>query len=134
MYSAYAPCGKQTHHTRDVSFNVKSNLDLEDLNQKIRNVDSEMSNCQYKLDRIKKRIPFGILIGVVFAFLFPYLPGRRGRRPMIETWEYSNAVIFSAVIFAIIYPIGYVIGKNKLEKKLRELKLKKHLIEKELQK
>ncbi|PXX30689.1 hypothetical protein C7972_102318 [Arenibacter sp. ARW7G5Y1] len=35
---------------------------------------------------------------------------------MIETWEYSNAVLFSAVIFIIIYPIGYVIGKNKLEK------------------
>jgi len=83
---------------------------------------------------MKKRIPLGILIGVVFALLFPYLPGRRGRRPMIETWEYSNAVIFSAVIFAIVYPIGYVIGKNKLEKKLRELKLKKHLIEKEQRK
>ena len=91
-----------------------------------------MSDCQNKLDRMKKRIPLGILICIALAFLFPYLPGRRGRRPMIETWDYNNAVIFSAVIFAIIYPIGYTIGKNKLEKKLRELKLKKHLFEKEL--
>ena len=83
---------------------------------------------------MKKQIPIRILIGVIFAFLFPYLPGRSGRRPMIETWEYSNAVIFSAVIFAIIYSIGYSIGKSKLEKQLRELKLKKHLIEKEQRK
>ncbi|MCR8668055.1 hypothetical protein NO995_10205 [Aestuariibaculum sp. M13] len=80
---------------------------------------------------MKKRIPLGILIGIGFSFLFPYLPGKHGRRPLIETWDYHNAVIFGAVIFAVIYPIGYSIGKNKLEKKLRGLKLKKHLIEKE---
>lgn len=90
-----------------------------------------MLDCRNKLDRMKKRIPLGILMGIVFSFLFPYLPGRRGRRPMIETWDYHNAVIFSAIIFAIIYPIGYSMGKNKIEKKMRELKLKKHLIEKE---
>ena len=93
-----------------------------------------MLDCRNKLDRMKKRIPLGILIGFIFSFLFPYLPGRRGRRPMIETWDYHNAVIFSAIIFAILYPIGYSMGKNKLEKKLRELKLEKHLIEKEISK
>ena len=105
---------------------------MDNLNDRIRNVVFEMSDCQNKLDRMKKRIPLGIVIGIVFAFLFPYLPGRRGRRPMIESWEYNNAVIFSAVIFIIIYPIGYQIGKSKLQKKIRELKLKKHLIENEL--
>jgi hypothetical protein len=80
---------------------------------------------------MKKRIPWAILGGIGFALLFPFLPGRRGRRPMIENWEYHNAVIFSAVIFAIVYPIGFTMGKNQTEKKLRELKLKKHLIEKE---
>ena len=49
-----------------------------------------------------------------------------------DSFEYNNAVIFSALIFIIVYPIGYQIGKNKLQKKIRELKLKKHLIEKEL--
>jgi len=75
-------------------------------------------------------IPLGILIGIAFSFLFPYLPGSRGRRPMIEAWEYQNAVIFSAIIFIIAYSIGYLLKKEKLEKKLRELKLKKYLIEK----
>lgn len=72
-----------------------------------------------------------ILGGIGFAILFPFLPGRRGRRPMIENWEYDNAVIFSTIIFVIIYPIAYTMGENQTEKKLRELKLKKHLIEKE---
>jgi len=107
---------------------------LENWNDHIRNVDSEILNCRNKLDKMKKRIPLGIIIGIAFSLLFPYLPGKRGRRPMIETWEYHNAVIFSAIIFIIIYPIGYTMGKSKLEKKLRELKLKKHLTEKEQRK
>ncbi|QSS96686.1 hypothetical protein [Psychroflexus sp. ALD_RP9] len=99
-------------------------------NNQIENVDYEIQRCQNKLVRIKKMIPLGILIGIVFSLLFPYLPGRRGRRPMIETWEYQNAVIFSAIIFIVAYLIGYLFKKDKLEKKIRELKLKRHLIEK----
>ncbi|MFS4456821.1 hypothetical protein [Maribacter sp. 2304DJ31-5] len=68
---------------------------------------------------MKKRIPWGILGGIAFVFIFPFLPGRRGRRPMIESWEYHNVVIFSAILYVIVYPIGYVIGKNKIEKRLR---------------
>lgn len=99
--------------------------------KRVQEVDSEILGCQHKLDRMEKQIPWAILGGIGFSLVFPFLPGRRGRKPMIENWEYPNAVLFSAIIFAIIYPIGYSIGKNKTEKKLRELKLKKYLIEKE---
>ncbi|MGY0393280.1 hypothetical protein ACW5R3_12065 [Bizionia sp. KMM 8389] len=105
---------------------------MKEIKDRIKNVESEMLDCRKKLDRMKKRIPLGIILGLGFSLLFPYLPGKRGRSPMIETWEYQNAVLFSAAFYAITYPIGYSIGKNKLEKKLRELKLKKHLIEKEI--
>jgi len=104
---------------------------LKEIKERIKNVESEMLDCRNKLNQMKKRIPLGILIGIGLSFLFPYLPGRHGERPMIETWGYHNAVIFCAIIITIVYPIGYIIGKNKIEKKLRELKLKKHLIEKE---
>lgn len=103
---------------------------MNDKEEQIRNVESEILNCKNKLGRMKKRIPLAILGGIGFALLFPFMPGLRGRRPMIENWEYDNAVIFSAVIFAIVYPIAYTMGKNQTEKKMRELKLKKHLIEK----
>lgn len=99
--------------------------------KEIENINAEIINYQDKLKRMQKKIPWGIFGGFVFSFLFPFIPGRRGRRPMIENWEYQNAVLFCAIIYIIIYPIGYIMGKNKAEKKLRALKLKKYLIEKE---
>ncbi len=105
---------------------------MEDIHQRINHVNAEMSRYQNQLYGMKKRIPVLILIGTVFAFLFPYLPGRYGRPAMVDTWGYSNAVIFNAVIFAIVYLIGYSMRKNEIEKKLRELKLEKYLIEKDL--
>lgn len=107
----------------------RNNALIED--KEIENINAEIRNCQDKLKRMQKKIPWGILGGIIFSFLFPFIPGLRGRRPMIENWEYQNAVLFCAIIYIIIYPIGYTKGKNKAEKKLRELKLKKYLIEKE---
>lgn len=99
--------------------------------ERIIQVEFEISSCQNKLNNMKKRIPWAILMGVLFALLFPFLPGSRGSRPIIENWEYHHALLFCAIIFVVVYPIAYTIGKTKLEKKLKELKLKKHLIEKE---
>jgi len=89
-------------------------------NNQIENIDSEINNCQNKLKRLRKKVPWGILGRIVFSFLFPFIPGRRGRRPMIESWDYHNAVMFCALVYVIVYPIGYTMGKNKLEKRLRE--------------
>ena len=80
---------------------------------------------------MKKRIPIGILIGIAMSLIFPFLPRKHGRQPLIETWEYSHAVLYIAVIVAIFYPISYAMGKEKIEKEIRELKLSKHLLEKE---
>ena len=102
------------------------------IKDQIKDTESEMRTCQYKLDRMKKRIPFAILVGIAFVLLVPFVPGRRGRRPSIETWGYTNAVIFASVVFVFMYVISYVMKKSELEKKLRELKLKKHLLEKRL--
>lgn len=92
-------------------------LELGNLNQQLKNVDAEIQDCQNKLERMKKRIPLTIFICVVFALVFPFLPGSRGRRPMIETMEYTEAIVFLAIVFSIIYPISYLIKNNKLQKK-----------------
>ncbi|XLS30834.1 hypothetical protein ACJD0Z_08370 [Flavobacteriaceae bacterium M23B6Z8] len=65
---------------------------------------------------MKKQIPLAILGGIGFALLFPFLPGRRGRGPMIENWECVNAVIFCAALFAITYPIAFTMRKKQTEK------------------
>ncbi|WP_420574001.1 hypothetical protein [Kordia sp.] len=106
---------------------------MKELNDEIKNIESEMLECRNALIRMKKRIPLGILACIGFCFIFPYLPGRRGRKPMIETWGYQNAVLFGVVIFPIVCAVCYIMAKSKLEKKLRELKLKKYLAEKEIE-
>ncbi|NQX81900.1 MAG: hypothetical protein HRT66_07905 [Flavobacteriaceae bacterium] len=93
------------------------------------NVDSQISICHNKLIKKRNKIPLGIVIGIVFSFIFPYIPGRHGRKPMLEDFGYENSVVFCVVFYAIIYLIGYATDKSKLEKELRELKFKKYLIE-----
>ena len=100
-------------------------------NDQIRNVNCEILDCKKKLMRLRKMIPVGILMVIGFSLLIPYIPNKSNRIPMIDTWGYQNAVIFSAVICFIVYLVSYSVAKNKLEKDLRELKLKKHLIEKD---
>ena len=50
---------------------------------------------------------------------------------MIEHWDYENALIFVVIVFIITYLIAYSWRKNKITKRHRELKLKKHLLEKQ---
>lgn len=109
----------------------KKKSKVEPLKDRIKTINAEMLKCQHKLDRMKKLIPLALLVGIIFSFTLPFIP-TRGRKPMTETWVYTNAVIFSAFLYAIIYPASYIIGKQRLKKKLRELKLEKHLLEKEL--
>ena len=106
---------------------------MEELNDQIKIVEAEILECRNKLNRKKKRIPLLIFIGIALSFIFPYLPGRRGRRPMIEFWEYHYAVLFCAVIIASVLAISYSMDKTKLEKNLRALKLRKYLIEQKRQ-
>ncbi len=97
----------------------------------IEEVTLEMSETKRKLKELPKRAIKEIIILTFLAITFPFLPGRRGRKPMIENWEYGNALVFVSILFAFVYLISYFWRKDKLEKRIRELKLKEYLIQKQ---
>lgn len=92
----------------------------------------EYDQCLADISKLKKRIPYYIGVAFILPFLFPFLPGRRGRVPLIDRMEYHEAVIFGFVIMAITLSIAYGFKKENLKKNLRALQVKKHLAEKEL--
>ena len=97
----------------------------------LEDVKLEISKTKNRLSNLPKNIPKEVFMLVGFAVVFPFIPGKRGRKPIIENWEYSHSLIFVSIIFTIIYIITYHWRKDKLEKRARDLKLKQHLLEKE---
>lgn len=85
--------------------------------KRIENIDSKILKGERVIKKFKKNRPFAIGGGVVFSFIYPYIPGRHGCKPMIETWDYANAVGFMLVLYFAIYLIAYfyLIDKNKQE-------------------
>ena len=102
------------------------------MDERIKKVDAEMQNNRKRLKAMRKKIPLGIASGIAISFVLPYVPGRSGNGTPEENWGYLNSVIVFIIIFFIIYLWGYQKQKEKLEKEMRALKLKKHLIEEEI--
>ena len=90
---------------------------MTDKQKEIEDIRARGLKAKNSIKKLKKNVPFAIGGGLIFSFIFPYIPGRRGRKPLIETWEYTNAVIFSLILFFTIYLFSYfyLIDKNKKE-------------------
>jgi hypothetical protein len=97
--------------------------------KRIEEIDSKILKAEKFIKKFKKNIPFAVGGGFIFSFIYPYIPGRRGRKPMIETWEYSNAVMFMLVIYFGIYLISYFFLIDKNKKEIESLKRTKISIE-----
>ncbi|MEP2935742.1 MAG: hypothetical protein ABJM06_14985 [Gilvibacter sp.] len=104
---------------------------MSNLDQQTRIVESEILACQTKLQRMKMQIPWVILSGVAFSFIAPFIPRRRSQITFVEEYGYSFAVILFAIMYGIVYLIFFNAVIDKTKKRLRKLKLKKHLLEKE---
>jgi len=66
-------------------------------------------------------IPISIIVGILYSIYSPYLPGRKGRPPMIERMEYSDAVLQSAFIFFSILLISFYLIISRKRNKINEL-------------
>jgi Na+/melibiose symporter-like transporter len=91
----------------------------------ISKVDFEIEKYKKKIIKLKKNAPFAIIGGLLFCFIYPYLPRRYGRKPLIEQMEYFNAVLFIGVIYFIIYAISYFYLIDKYKKEIETLKRRK---------
>ncbi len=103
--------------------------------ERLKKLENEIKRSQNKIEKLKKGIPLFIFIGIVFSLAYPYIPGRRGRGPLAETMGYEYSVIFSAIVFIVVVPVGYYMVKKDLGKKIRrkskEIKSLKYRMENE---
>lgn len=103
--------------------------------ERLKKLENEIERSQNKIDKMKKGIPLFIIIGIIFTFAYPYIPGRRGRDPLVESMGYEYSVIFSAIMFIALVPVGYYMAKKDLEKKIKnkskEIKSIKYRMENE---
>ena len=76
-------------------------------------------------------MPLRFLGGIAMGFVFPFLPMGRNSNELFKNIEYHYAVLISMVGFVAIFIGAFIDQKNRSEKKIRDLRLKRHLIEKE---
>lgn len=95
---------------------------MTDKQKRMADIDSKILKGERVIKKLKKNRPFAIGGGVVLSLIYPYIPGRHGRKPMIETWDYANAVGFMLVLYFAIYLISYVYLMDKNKKKIESLK------------
>lgn len=97
---------------------------------KIEQVHREIEIEKTKFSKFKRNLLIGTIICIPLLFIYPYMPGRRGRPPLIETMDYTHAIIFIGILWAIVIPLSYFWNKENHRKKIKALKIKKrHLVE-----
>ncbi len=83
--------------------------------------DDEISQIKTKLNKkFDKALVVTLLFSPIFCLVVPYLPGKRGRKRMIDRMEYDEAVLQFAIIWLLVL-IGVWIWNNyKVNKQFRE--------------
>lgn len=99
--------------------------------QRIQHVTNDILDVEDHFKRYKKWIPLRILGGIAMGFVFPFIPFVIGDESLSEIMEYHSAVLISIGGFFAIIIGGYIDQKNRSEKKIRDLRLKRYLLERE---
>ncbi len=85
-------------------------------------IEKELDKKKNALNRIYKfNVPISIVIGVLYSFIYPYIPRKGGRPPMIEEMEYIDAITETAILFFILLFFSMYFIINKKKKKIEEL-------------
>ena len=91
------------------------------VNEKLNCLKEEYNKNLKAHKRLKKLIPLGVLLGVCFSFVYPYIPLRNG--PLVEHLAYSDAVIIMHIAFFGIYYWGYQSARRKRRLRVTHLKI-----------
>lgn len=79
--------------------------------------------------KLKKDIPKMIVLVIGLMFVLPFFPLRKGS--LIEQYGYINALLFEAVVFIIIIPLGTMLTLKNMNEEISQLEfdleLKKRL-------
>jgi hypothetical protein len=102
---------------------------MTDEQKQIKEIDAKILKAENFIKKFKNNVPFAVFGGLSFSFVAPFIPGKPGRKPMIETLGYTNAVLFMLVIYFSIYLISYFYLIRKSKKEIESLKRAKISIE-----
>ena len=95
---------------------------MNDKKDRILEINSEIDTLEKKVAKFKSRTPYAIIVGVLFSFIYPYVPRKYGGKTMVEDWDYLNAVFFMAVMYFVIYVISYYYVADKNRKTIESLR------------
>lgn len=99
--------------------------------QRIQRITNDILDVEDNFKSYKRWIPLRFLGGIATGFVFPFLPMGRNSNELFKNIEYHYAVLISMVgLVAIIIGV-YIDQKNRSEKRIRDLRLKRHLLERE---
>ena len=102
---------------------------MTDKEKRIEEIDSKILKSEKFIKKFKKNVPFAVIGGLFFSFGYPYVPSGRGGKPLIETMEYTDAVIYMLVLYFVIYLISYFYLIDKKKENIESLKRTKTSIE-----
>lgn len=95
----------------------------------IKEIELEMEQLKSQSPSVKNSLVWIIPL-FLLSFILPFFPNRTGARPLIESIGYFPGVIFCLVIFIAVSYYSVYLEKQKIEKRLSDLYLRKRLLEK----
>ena len=98
----------------------------------------QISEINSKIEKLKKKlkfyytrsIPFSIVVVTAYSFIEPNIPKKSGRKSIIKPLEYSDAVVYNAVLFFIILTVSFYFIIQKQRRKIEKLEREKYVLSK----
>jgi hypothetical protein len=77
----------------------------------------ELQKNKEALQKLKRRIPYGILTGIGISLIVPFFPIKHRRSHVIDILSYPLAAFLFMVLFFCIYAFSYrqAVAKRKAE-------------------
>lgn len=91
--------------------------------------DIELDAIKHKMNqKFEKAMIIIMIVSPVICLIMPYIPGRRGRGPMIDKMPYSDAVLQASIIWFLaligVWIWNYFKTQNQFSKNRKFLKKK----------
>ena len=87
-------------------------------------ISKEIKENYDAIANLKKLIPLGVLMMLVFSFIYPLIPGRRSNETLADWIGYHYSVIAMLILSGLVYFFGYKIAVKKRMQKINDLKRK----------
>ncbi|PWL39620.1 hypothetical protein DKG77_01955 [Flagellimonas aquimarina] len=96
----------------------------------IEEINAEIQKAQSQIPNLRKQIPVAIPLIIMFSSVLPFLHGRYGARPMMESIGYWKGVFFCKSILLAAWVYSYYRDKTRLENRVADLKFRRGILQK----